>query len=538
MQLDLVHVPFGRRLSRHMVYEETDNGGNGWDKGLYLALAGETVAMFGRGASGPKGFLKIVPVFEGKTLDYTYKADVGSISINTEKGSIVIAFDGAKNLRIAGKGIGLRFDGRVSFGENVYQKKHGIEFLKAGGIYLIKALKGDMSLDSHWDLKALHATNPTIYITPDKNTEFELLISDTTLALDIDPLSESIEAAAKETEKDFEDFKKGLVKAADKYADLYNLAAYAYWIGLYDNGLACFNKMNDQKFYSLEVPVSALAYADAEKAAEILLAQLENLTPMGLVPNWFNGKAKLTEAVLPLYAISLGRIIADGGLTKLSKNTLNSLYEKVSAAVGWWLNKRTNEDGLSFYAFRHECGFTKYASFACDTPAAGAELAALLVMACSSLAVLATVLEKSDEASAWADKTEKQLSNVAEKLWVEGGFVNINIATGERCKAEGIISLFPLYISRLLPKEITDTLIKKAENVDFGTIDIIPAALIILGLFFADKKAAEKAAEKLIESCKTGGINDKRGKDLAAGTFYNHNACAALLAVLSCMSKE
>ncbi len=67
--------------------------------------------------------------------------------------------------------------------------------------------------------------------------------------------------------------------------------------------------------------------------------------------------------------------------------------------------------------------------------------------------------------------------------------------------------------------------------MDFGTIDIIPAALIILGLFFADKKAAEKAAEKLIESCKTGGINDKRGKDLAAGTFYNHNACAALLAV-------
>jgi hypothetical protein len=34
------------------------NGGNGWDKGLYLALAGETVAIFGRGASGPKGFLK------------------------------------------------------------------------------------------------------------------------------------------------------------------------------------------------------------------------------------------------------------------------------------------------------------------------------------------------------------------------------------------------------------------------------------------------------------------------------------------------
>jgi tetratricopeptide (TPR) repeat protein len=139
-----------------------------------------------------------------------------------------------------------------------------------------------MSLDSHWDLKALHATNPTIYITPDKNTEFELLISDTTLALDIDPLSESIEAAAKETEKDFEDFKKGLVKAADKYADLYNLAAYAYWIGLYDNGLACFNKMNDQKFYSLEVPVSALALPMLRRLLRFCWHSLRTSPPWGL----------------------------------------------------------------------------------------------------------------------------------------------------------------------------------------------------------------------------------------------------------------
>jgi hypothetical protein len=29
--------------------------------------------------------------------------------------------------------------------------------------------------------------------------------------------------------------------------------------------------------------------------------------------------AKLTEAVLPLYAISLGRIIADGGLTSSAR---------------------------------------------------------------------------------------------------------------------------------------------------------------------------------------------------------------------------
>ena len=206
--------------------------------------------------------------------------------------------------------------------------------------------------------------------------------------------------------------------------------------------------------------------------------------------------------------------------------------------MGWWLNKRTNADGLSFYAFRHEAGWLKYASLACDTPAATAELATLLVMACSSLAVIATALDKSDDATAWEGKAVKQLENIIGKLWCKDSFVSINTATGDSCKAEGLLSLLPLYISKLLLKDTIDALIKKANEVDFGAIDIIPAVLIILGLFFADKDAAEKAAAKLIESCISGGINDQRGKGLAAGTYFNHNASAALLAVLSCMSKE
>ena len=333
MQLDLKLMPYGHQMSRHMVYEETDNGGNSWEKGLYIAFSTETVAMFGRGAAGPKGFLRILPVFEGNKLDYTYEASVGSVKINTVKGSMTIAFDGANTLRIAGSGIGLRFDGKVSFGENVIQKKHGIEFLKGGGIYLIKPIKGTLAMDSHWDLKALHATNPLIDVTPDKN-EFEIVLCDTTLLLEIDPLSESVEAAAAKTEKTFEEFKAGLVKTTGKYAAFSALAAYSYWTGLSDKGLALSNKMNDQKFYSVQVPVSALALTDAEKAAGILLAQLDNLTPMGLVPTWFAGKSKLTEAVLPIYAIPLAKLIADGGIAKLSQETLTTLYNKVSAACG------------------------------------------------------------------------------------------------------------------------------------------------------------------------------------------------------------
>ena len=39
MQLDLKKLPFGQYMSRHLLFEEADPLGRGWEKGLYLALA-------------------------------------------------------------------------------------------------------------------------------------------------------------------------------------------------------------------------------------------------------------------------------------------------------------------------------------------------------------------------------------------------------------------------------------------------------------------------------------------------------------------
>ena len=538
MQLDLKLIPFSRRKSRHMVYEETDNGGNGWEKGLYLAFAVETIAMFRMGASGPKGFLRIVPVFEGEKLDYTYEASVGLLVIKTIKGNITIVLDGSKILRIGGRGIGLRFEGRVGFGENVYMKKHGIEFLKGGVIYLIKPVKGEISLDSHWDLKALHATNPIIDVTPDKNAEFEIAIFDANLALELAPLSGSLETAAEESKRDFENFSADFVKTSGKYADFCSLAAYGYWMGLREDGLACANKLSNQKYYSQQVPALALPIIDPSKAIDILSAQLDTASPAGLVPVWFTDKAKLTETVPPIYACPASVILANGGLDMLQAEKLSAFYKKLSTAVGWWFSKRTNAEGLSFYAFRHESGWPEHTSFACDTPTATADLAALLVLACSSLSAMAAVLDKTNEATEWEAKAKIQHANITDKFWHKDGFVNINTTTGARCSADGLLSLFPLLIGKLLPKEITEVLVKKASAADYNSLPVIPAALVVLGLFSVDKDAAEKAAAKLMESCVAGGANDERGKGLAAGTYFNHNACAALLAVAGCLSKE
>ena len=65
MELDLKKIPFGRRLSRHQIYEETDNSGAGWIRGLYLALAAEAGGSFiGGPAAGPTGVEQLWPKTE------------------------------------------------------------------------------------------------------------------------------------------------------------------------------------------------------------------------------------------------------------------------------------------------------------------------------------------------------------------------------------------------------------------------------------------------------------------------------------------
>jgi hypothetical protein len=180
MQLDLKRIPFSRRLSRHLVYEETDNLGAGWKCGLYLALAAEGTSSFIAGsATGPKGFLRITPVSGDQSLAYTYTASPALVRLDTGAGFIRFALDGTRVLRIEGRGNGLRLDGKLAPGGNALRTARGVELLQGSDIYLIKTLKGSVTLDCHWELKALHASDPVITVLPDADGVFELAVYDT-----------------------------------------------------------------------------------------------------------------------------------------------------------------------------------------------------------------------------------------------------------------------------------------------------------------------------------------------------------------------
>jgi hypothetical protein len=535
MQLDLKKQPFGRRLSRHMIYEETDNLGLGWAKGLCLALSAESGgSMFGGPLLGPKGFIRITPTYLDQPLDYTYTATASVVTLTTEKGIIRFGMDGAKALRIEGKGVGLRLDGKLSFGGNAFTTERGIEILQ-GGVYLIKAIKGTAVLDCAWDLKALKLTDPIVTIEPGEDGVFDVVAFDSNASYELSEIAESFDQCIAESEADYQSFVEGLTKAGSGYEAFLDHLTYALWMSFLPykgTQLGCTNKISDQKIFTLEQPVMALPFSDASAVMDLLGGMFRFLTPMGMLPSWFGERQNLYEAAPPLFAYTVSRLLDSGSFQNAPKAQIAVFYDQMSNAVNWWLTARANDKGLSFYAYRHECGYACERIFDCGLPAAAPDLAAYLVLAAESLSRLAELLGKTEETASWIACSARQLDVLTNVLWNKDHFRSVHAITGEACPAEGILALMPLILGARLPGEIIGVLAQKAKDIPFETASIIPASLVILGLRDAGKKeSALIAADRLIKSCYSGGANDPRGIGLNAGAFYAPAACAALLAL-------
>ena len=214
---------------------------------------------------------------------------------------------------------------------------------------------------------------------------------------------------------------------------------------------------------------------------------------------------------------------------KVAKEQLSRFYELMSKAVNWWLQKRTNKEGLAYYAYRYECGWQNELSLGSGLPSASCDLAAYLALAAESLAKIADFLGKSGESESWDKLCREQLDKLTRVLWDGERFKCINILTGEAGSCDGLLTLIPLILGKRLPEEITAVLAEKAKALDWDKVAIIPGALIIMGL--KDSVGRRKRrGEKTDRTCLAGGAMTGAAK-ASTRVFYSPSACAALFAV-------
>lgn len=506
MRLDLKKLPFGQTRSRHLLFEETDPRGLGWEKGLYLALATESGSMFGGFVARSAGFILVTPTVDGAAAAYTAEATPGEAALHCQGGGTLrLAIDGPA-LLVRSDGPGLRLKVRLGHGETVSETPRGYELNMGATKYIIAARKGKTSLEVGWDLVGLHSTDPVLTLDP-VDGQLDLVLWDTDATYELPEIAADEAAAAEKAAAAFQAFRAGL-RGGDE------LAAYVLWLGygaMRGENLLIANKIGDNRAVALEQVAGAMAMKEPADVIAALSAMLRLHTPGGLIPAWVKGSAIVPEAAPPLWGLAL----ADLDWDTVPAGELAAFYELLYKAVGWWLRERSTADGACFYAYPHECGWTGMALLAFGEPAVTPDLAAYMLLNCQALSRIAGKLGRRGEELEWLARAERQRELLGE-LWDGGRFCCRSALGGQQAACRTALGLLPLALGKDCPEAIRAALLPQAAALEPGRANPLLAGLVALGCPPLAEKLARRGAEKA---------------DAGAGAAYDPAMCALLLAL-------
>ena len=444
MQLDLKQLPFGQYMSRHLLFEETDPMGRGWEKGLYLALAAGSNSMFGGFAMRSAGFIRLTPLAGGKEVPGEAEADPAQAVIRCEGGSIRLAIDGPAIL-LKGEKAGLKMVVKLGRGETVTRTKRGYELVMGATRYIIALKKGKADLQVGWDLEGLSSTDPIITLEPEDGV-MEAIFWDTTAAYAMPEVAPDVDTAAKKAGDAFEAFRASL-RGKDE------LNAYVLWLGFMacrGGKLVIANKIGNVQANAMDQALAALAFKDASPALELVADTLRLMTPGGIVPAWVKGEQSLPEAPPPLWGLALCRVFAAGGIDSVDKDKLAEGYALLTKAVDWWIKNRSLADGSFFYAYAHESGWDGAPVLPFGQGAVTPDLAAWMALNAGALEAMAKKLGLEAEAANWAAMAKKQLDVLA-SLRKDGKFLCRSALTGDEVPCPVGIGLLPLLVGDAAP---------------------------------------------------------------------------------------
>ncbi len=506
MLLDLKKIPFGQHLSRHLLFREDDPLGVGRTPGLYLGLANESSSMFGGFSARSAGFILLKPMVEGREADCSLQADPsGAVADCGKGGSIRFAIDGCA-LLLESDGPGLEMTVRLGHGETVSKTERGYELNLGATKYVIATRQGKADLEVMWDLTALRSTDPVITLSP-VDGKLDVVIWDTTGAYKLPEIAPDVDAAAKKAQAAFRAFCTKLPAGANE------LLAYDLWLGFQSfrgDAMVCSNKISDNRYLALQQAVSALAFREAEDVIDLLGALLKQATPGGLVPCQVKESGIVPEAAPPLYGLALSMA---ANLNKVPREKLEAFYEAYGPAVAWWLNHRCLPDGACYYAYPHECGWEGAAILRTGEPAVSPDLAVWMYLSLKTLADIAVLLGRQEEANGYALAARKQWA-VLLKLWQNGGFVCRSALSGEVQPCRTALGLVPLLLGSALPAEMRIALEERAMKLSGS--DSLLSGIVALGVPALAAKLLAQSAEN---------------PAAPAGAAYDPARCALLLAL-------
>ena len=483
------------------------------------------------GAAGARGgnlCMKLRPIHDGVRIPFAVQGGPTELKLMTAYGDIRFCFAETGLLLIKGEnGLSLAMEADLDL-HRIFRKREGQSWEGSHGTcccLVYTPVAGTLELTAPYDMDKLSTPQVRGELFPDERGEFLLAVEEFRELGYVRDAYPDYETGLQSASADWETYLAALPAIPD-FAAGRERAAYQTWSLLTaPSGRAKHMQIGRDFGHEADSFQSCLCAAalsgDLPLAMELLLGQLDEQSPDGQIPVFFDDMRGLTQTVVPpAQGWALECLMRTHDLKReVPAETLAALYAGLSKWAKWHDAYRAGSDGALYYESAEECALEGSPIFRERMCAALPDLAAFLALLEEKLGDLAEMLGLAAEAEPWYARSRARIERMIDAFWDGSRFIG-RAPDGTAIRTESLLFYRPLILGSRLPAELIDAM---AEDLSEGNGYLTPAgfltqrmtspeynplqpgsgritaaenALVTTGLYWAGKTAAATEAAK------------------------------------------
>ena len=475
---DISKIPFSMRGSYIAVSKYENNFDNMQNKaGIYLrTVHGLAYIPNSTMHSVPPFFAQIIPMYNGKEIEFDMKAEETEICISTDFGNIYLCFADEDTLLFKGNGKGLGtklclIDGNYAYNVGANGENHILLNCAANSRRFL--MRNQIGITTLKKDNTDYFCN-TITVNSDESDCFLFSIEDVLEEWNTSERHYSYEESKLQRDKEFSKFLKNTTLVSAEYEDTRRLAAYINWSCLVKaEGVLKREAMLMAKNWMCNVwawdhcfNAIALSYHNPNLAWNQFMLMFDYQSETGRIPDCVSDTYAIWNFVKPpVHGWALLRMIQSMNLTE---KQCAEAYDKLSKWTNWWLTYRDEDnDGICEYQHGNDAGWDNSTVFIENPVMELPDLSAFLIIQMGALSQLAKKLSKDSDAEKWQNRADEMLSAMLKHNF--DGVQPKAVISGSHKKVESnsLILYLPILLGEKLPENIRKQMISVLKSERF-----------------------------------------------------------------------
>ncbi len=403
------------------------------------------------GDESPSVIFKIVPVIDGKDVNYNIKATENEIIIENDTNKYCkITMADEKSIHFLLNGIDLklialknRYDSLIPFELNQYEYHLYTKEIKI----MFTLLKGNWNIDAPW----AYVGNDKIEIDFNSKNEESLFVMESYKSIWDKKEYSDYESALLKNIASYEDFCKKNEFISEYNIESQKLALYILYSSfVHAEGMLHFPAMYMSKNYMNNIwswDNSFNAIFLSKNFPDLSLEQLkifiEYQDEYGIYPDLVNDKFASFNCCKPPVTGYCFKKMRENNSFFDDKNILTFVYESLKKQTNYWLLHRTKKQGeLPYYNHGNDSGWDNASIFHEGLPVESPDLACYLILQMDILKDISAELNLKDESSMWENKATEVYSLLMKRLFDKEKFFAIYKPTNTKIKAQSSLILY------------------------------------------------------------------------------------------------